>query len=105
MEVVSVPVSDIKVKFRLRTPSEVKIQGIAESITEVGLLSPITIDSSYNLLAGFHRLLAYKQLGKESIPSFIKEADPRFGQLVEVAENLARNSLSTLEESLHILKR
>ena len=75
MEVIDVPISDVNVRFRLRTPSDEKIGELAESISQCGLLNPITIDSSKNLIAGFHRLLAYKKLEKDTIPSIIKEAD------------------------------
>ena len=105
MQITEIPVSDIKVKFRLRTPSESKIQEIAESISQVGLLNPVTLDSSLNLIAGFHRLTAYKALGKESIPSIIKESTPEFGELMEVDENLKRNELNHIEVAEHIVRR
>ena len=72
MEVVETPVENIIVKFRLRTPSESKISEIAESIQQVGLMNPVTLDSRLHLIAGYHRLLAYRLLGKEKIPSIIK---------------------------------
>ena len=57
MQVVDTAVSDVVVKFRLRQPSEDKVNEIAESISQVGLINPITIDKNKNLLAGFHRYL------------------------------------------------
>ena len=105
MNVIEVPVGDIKVNFRLRNPSEDKVHEIAESISQVGLISPITIDTDKNLLAGFHRLLSYKQLQKETIPAIIKDADSRYGELVEVDENLKRNDLNHIEVADHIVKR
>ena len=66
MEVIPVAVSDVKVRFRLRTPSEAKVSEIAESISQVSLINQITLDSNYNLLAGFHRLLAFKKLNRET---------------------------------------
>ena len=66
MKVVETPLSDVVVKFRLRNPSEDKVQEIAESIDQIGLISPITIDTNKNLLAGFHRLLSYQHLKKET---------------------------------------
>jgi len=105
MEVVEVPVKDIHVRFRFRSPSDLKVNGIAESIEKVGLISPITLDSSYNLVAGFHRLLAHKQLGRETIPSIIKESDNRFSELIELDENIQRNPLNMIEMSNHIVRR
>jgi ParB family chromosome partitioning protein len=105
MEVVEVAISEINIRFRLRTPSEEKVTAIAESIKEVGLLSPITLDGSKNLLAGYHRYLSHKKLGRETIPSVIKESDTRMGELVEISENLFRNELNFLEISSHIIRR
>lgn len=105
MEVVEVDVSEIKVRFRLRTPSDSKVEAIASSIEEVGLLSPITLDGSKNLLCGYHRLLAIKKLKRTTIPSVIKKSDTRIGELVEISENLFRNELNFLEISQHIIRR
>ena len=105
MEVIPVAVSDVKVRFRLRTPSEAKVSEIAESISQVSLINPITLDSNYNLLAGFHRLLAFKKLNRETIPSIIKDVDDSFSEFVEVDENLKRNELNHIETADHIVKR
>jgi hypothetical protein len=105
VEVTEVRVKDIKVRFRLRTPSDVKVDGIKESISMVGLLNPITIDADKNLLAGYHRLLAFKSLKRETIPCIIKAVDKRFGELCEIDENLARHSLSYCVEAVHIHRR
>ncbi len=105
MKITDVPISDIKVRFRLRNPSDEKIEEIRESISQVGLINPVTIDASNNLLAGFHRLLAMKQLKMETIPSIIKDTDVKYGELVEVDENLKRNDLNHIEVAEHIVKR
>lgn len=54
--------SKIKVGNRLRQDLG-DIQGLADSIHEVGLLHPIVIDEKYNLIAGRRRLAAVKLLG------------------------------------------
>ena len=59
MQVIEVPLKEIKVRFRLRSPSDVKVAEIAESINQIDILNPITLDSSKNLIAGYHRLLAF----------------------------------------------
>ena len=101
MEVVEVPLKDIKIRFRLRTPSEEKVTGLSQSISEVGLLQPITLDGQNNLLAGYHRYLSHQKLGRDTIPAVIKEADTRIGELVEISENLFRNELNFIEISQH----
>ena len=106
MQVTEIPITDIKVRFRLRTPSENKVAEIAESIDQIGLMNPITLDSKFNLIAGYHRLLAFQHLEKSSIPSIIKETtDDAFNELMEVDENLKRNELNHIEVSEHIRRR
>ena len=83
MEVVEIPVSSVKVRFRLRNPSDVKVDGLAQSIKQLGLLHPIHVDGSNYLLSGYHRLLAHQKLGLETIPSVIKDEDHRFSELIE----------------------
>ena len=105
MEVVEIPVSEVKVRFRLRNPSDVKVDGLAQSIKQLGLLHPIHVDGSNYLLSGYHRLLAHQKLGLETIPSVIKDEDHRFSELVELDENIQRNPLNHLEFCSHIIRR
>ena len=53
-EVIEVDVSQIRTRFRLRTPDEDKIKELADSIKIAGLINPITIDQNNYLIAGFH---------------------------------------------------
>ena len=105
MDVVDVPIKDIQVRFRFRSPSDKKVEGIAESIEKVGLISPVTIDNSNNLICGFHRLLAHKKLERKTIPAIIKETDNRFSELIELDENIQRNPLNVIEMADHIQRR
>ena len=107
MKVVEVPVDAIKVRVRLRTPSDEKVEGLAESIRDIGtLINPITIDGNYNLIAGYHRLLAFQTLGKETIPAIIQEeSNDTFNELLEIDENLLRNELDYIEEADHLVRR
>ena len=81
MEITHVQIKSIKIRFRLRDPSEEKVEEIAESISQIGLLNPITLDTQHHLIAGFHRLLAYKSLKKDTIPAIIKDVDDKYGEL------------------------
>jgi len=105
MEVVETPIKDIKIRFRLRNPCDFHVDGLCESILKLGLLHPIHLDGEKYLLSGFHRVLAYKKLGRETIPSVIKNEDRRFSELVEIDENCQRNPLNHLEFSAHIIRR
>ena len=105
MKVVEIPLSKIKIRFRLRNPSDVKVEGLAETIDQLGLLHPIHVDGNMYLLSGYHRYLAHQKLGRETIPSVIKDQDHRFSELVEIDENIQRNPLNHLEFCSHIIRR
>jgi ParB family transcriptional regulator, chromosome partitioning protein len=62
-----IDIADIKVGKRHRRDMG-DIDGLAESIEDIGLLNPITIDEGGRLLAGARRLAACKQLGWKTIP-------------------------------------
>ena len=106
MEIVQVPVKDIKVKYRFRKPSDQKVDGLVESIRGIGsLIHPINIDSSNYLISGFHRLLAYQKLKEDVIPCIVREGDKRMTDLIQLDENIMVNSLSALDFGEHILER
>ena len=76
---------------------------IAASVSEVGLLSPIILRRDRTLIAGLHRLKAFKLLGRTEISARILDDDDT--ELAEVDENLMREDLSVLEQSEHLLRR
>jgi ParB family chromosome partitioning protein len=52
------------------------IDGLAESIEDIGLLHPITVDEQGWLLAGARRLAACKRLGWKDIPVNVARMRP-----------------------------
>ncbi len=58
-----VPIEEIKRKDGRRKLDTDHVKELADSIQELGLLNPITIDREYFLIAGLHRLEAAKMLG------------------------------------------
>lgn len=82
-----------------------KVKSLAESLNEIGLLNPITINARYELIAGLHRLEAHKQLGIDEINAIILDLDDLHTELAEIDENLIRNELSPAEISISIAKR
>ena len=100
-----VKVSDVRIRTRLRGSNEENIEEIAESINEVGLINPISIDSDQNLIAGYHRLQAYKLLGLKEIPAIISNQKELKARLQEIDENLKRAELTAIEKSIHIEER
>jgi ParB family chromosome partitioning protein len=78
------------------------IDALAASISESGLMSPITVktkeDGRYELIGGERRLRAHQILGKQEIPAFVLEnisvTDAAIGAL---ADNEAKRSLCDYE--------
>lgn len=104
-QLLNAKVEEIKVNTRLRSTNEENIQEIAESISEIGLINPILVDSDLNLIAGFHRLEAHKFLGRKFIPAIVSTQKELKARLQEVDENLKRAELTAIEKSAHIEER
>ncbi|MFI3206058.1 MAG: ParB/RepB/Spo0J family partition protein [Clostridia bacterium] len=80
------------------------LQELADSILEHGIIQPIlvrpTITGTYQIVAGERRWRASRMAGLTEIPVLIKEIDDT--QYIELAliENLQREDLNPVEESL-----
>jgi ParB family chromosome partitioning protein len=81
------------------------IVDLASSISEVGLLNPITITEDNCLIAGYHRLEACKSLGMDSIDVRVVPLTGLKARLAELDENLIRNESTVLERSEGLKER
>ena len=81
------------------------ITQLIESIKEIGLINPITIGADNNLIAGAHRIEAFKALGKEEIPAIVINETGLKARLIEIDENLIRNELSPIEYADQLAER
>ena len=93
-------ISEIKTNLnqRLRKAKSDKVAEIARSIKDIGLINPISVDKDYNLIAGLHRIEAFKLLEMDKIPCNVLSFDDANKQrLAEIDENLVRNNLTYLE--------
>lgn len=80
-----------------------ELDELAESISAIGLISPITVQRSFNryvLITGSRRLAACALLNLQFIDSFILPADYPSALNFTIHENLFRADLSPLEEGL-----
>lgn len=105
LEVVEIQLDKIRTRLRLRTPDENKIIELAESIKTAGLIHPITIDTEYYLVAGYHRKSAYEYLGYSSIPCIISDTSKLINELKECDENLKINTLDHIQIGEHLKRR
>lgn len=94
----------IRIGERLRRADAAKVAAIADSIAEIGLMTPVSVweaptfsdgkpGTAYELVAGLHRLEAVKSLGLAEIECEVIGLDEFRRQLWEVDENLCRAEL------------
>lgn len=85
-----IQISEITIGPGRRAALPEDIQKMADSIAEVGLLSPITVDARHTLIAGLHRLEAAKLLGWVEIECNVADLDGLQAELAEIDENFIR---------------
>lgn len=109
----TIPLKSIFVGERARPVDQDYATAIAASMSERGLINPITVRSTpamnggktpYTLIAGGHRVKAAEINEWEKIDAIIVTADAAEGQLIELSENLFRNELSALDRGLFVAK-
>jgi len=79
---------------------EERLQGLARSIEEVGVLQPVVVrrtNGGYELVAGERRLRAARMAGLATIPPVIRESDDAEALREALIENLHREDLGPLE--------
>ncbi|MBF0585261.1 MAG: ParB N-terminal domain-containing protein [Magnetococcales bacterium] len=111
----TIPIANIAIHTRLRKLQPESVLSLSASVQEIGLLQPITValmlketdqtEPHYTLIAGLHRLEAYKMLGKTEIPAIVITATMAEQRLMEIDENLERAELTHLERAEHLSER
>lgn len=80
-----------------------ELQGLANSIRDVGLLQPITVEPEgdhYVLRAGHRRLEAHRLLGVPTIPAIVRDAAAMGkGEVLTWTENLERADITPIEQA------
>lgn len=82
---------------------ETSLMGLAASIEENGLLCPVCVrrvGDGYELIAGERRTMAFRMLGRRTIPAIVERADDGRSAALALIENLQRCGLDFLEEAL-----
>ena len=100
-----VPIGKIQIKEGRRSLDAGHVKELADSIRELGLLNPLTIDRDYVLIAGLHRLEAVKALGWEDVECTVSSLEGLAAELAEIDENIVRSDISTLEYGEILLRR
>jgi ParB family chromosome partitioning protein len=81
---------------------ESKLQELAESIKEKGILEPLIVrrvDGGYELIVGERRWRAAQKAGLKEVPVLVKEIEGREALEFSLIENLQREDLNSIEEA------
>ena len=114
MEIDRFIVSDIRIGEHRRAIDPKKVEALAKSIEDIGLQTPITVwtadhdgggHSAVHLVAGLHRLKAYKKLGRKLIEAFRTSGGELDRDLWQIDENLMRSDLTAGERASHTSRR
>ena len=98
-------INEVKINEGRRVTDQNKIKELADSIKELGLLNPITVNEDGTLIAGMHRLEACKLLGYDEIKVNKINLNALLAELAEIDENLVRNELHWLEQDKQLRRR
>lgn len=100
-----IQISEVQIKPGRREVDAEHIRELADSIKELGLLNPITVDKDNTLIAGLHRLEAAKLLGWLEIECTVSSLEGLQAELAEIDENFVRHSLNYIEEGEQLARR
>ena len=85
-----------------KTFDEEKLDELASSIKEHGLIQPVVIRSvknGYEIVAGERRWRAARKIGLKEIPCIVKELTDEENMLLAIIENMQREDLNPIEEA------
>jgi ParB family transcriptional regulator, chromosome partitioning protein len=85
-----------------KTFDEDKIQDLANSILEHGVIQPIVLrekGKGYEIVAGERRWRAAIKAGLTEVPCLIRELDDEQNMLIAIIENMQREDLNPIEEA------
>lgn len=85
-----------------KTFNEEKIEELAASIKEHGIIQPIVVrrhDRGYEIVAGERRWRAAMKAELAQVPCLIRELDDEQNMLIAIIENMQREDLNPIEEA------
>lgn len=91
---------DIRLRENVRDLDPVNVESLAQSIALRGLLVPLIvcqIDAGYELVSGYHRFAACRELGHADVPVVVRQHEGSSAD--SAAENITRKQLTPLEEA------
>lgn len=88
------------IKQPRKTFDDDKLQELADSIKEHGVIQPIIVskkDDYYQIIAGERRWRASKKAGLKTIPAIVRNYDEKKIREISLIENIQRQNLNPLE--------
>lgn len=98
----------VDVRADARAIDDNTVDGLAESIANVGLINPIRVRQSgdrWEVIAGVHRLTACRNLGLAEIEAIVVTDDDLHAELAMIDENLCRAELSPADRAKQTARR
>ena len=105
LQVDDIEVDKVMVPEGHREVDETKVEALKEDIVSIGLTNPISVRQAPDdgtpttLVAGRHRLEAFRRLGWQTIPAIVFDDDDLAAEQREITENLVRSSLTPAQEA------
>lgn len=103
--VTEIPIADIHSYLKqgaFKPYAEQKLQELADSIKEHGVLSPVLVRpraaGGYELIAGHNRRDASKLAGKDTVPAIIRDMDDETADILFVETNMNQRELILISE-------
>jgi N6-adenosine-specific RNA methylase IME4 len=106
--ITDVPLRAVRAHPRARSIDVAHVHALVRSISAVGLLEPVIMRHSgegFEVMAGLHRVAAFRELGRETVPTIIQDVDDLTAELVLIDENLCRHDLSPAERAMAVTRR
>lgn len=85
-----------------KTFTEEKIEELADSIREHGIIQPIVVrkkQKGYEIVAGERRWRAAMKAGLSEVPCLLRELSDEQNMLIAIIENMQREDLNPIEEA------
>lgn len=110
IEITEVAIGEIDRSSRIRPVSQESVEGLKLSIGEIGLQSEVQLrrirkNGKLRLMAGAHRIEAFVQLGRATIPAKIWDCTDDQARLIEIDDNLAHAELCPLDHAVFLAER
>lgn len=109
MRIEELPVINLQPRVDARQVIEARVEELNKSIVaNGGLINPVRVRHRgfyYEVIAGWHRTVACRQLGWLNVPCVVADDDDLRAELAMIDENIVRTNLSPIDEARQMKRR